>query len=86
MKRLVGMSTVQDGQEVWRTTLLPPAQSVEQLAMLRQIVQEMEQLTGAIELIGGHVPSQAISYVYSFFDLADTLLQEGHNYISGAMQ
>ncbi len=77
MKRLVGLSTVQEGQEEWRTTLLPPAHRAEQMAMLRAIAQEMEQLTSAIELIGGQVPSQAIPYVYAFFDLADALIQQG---------
>lgn len=79
MKRLVGLSTVQEGQEEWRTSLLPPTQQAEQMAMLRKIAQEMEQLTSAIELIGGQVPSQAIPYVYSFFDLADALIQHEQN-------
>jgi hypothetical protein len=48
----------------------------EQMAMLREIAREMEQLTNAIELIGGQVPSRAIPYVYDFFDLADALLQQ----------
>lgn len=43
--------------------------------MLRGIAQEMEQLTSAIELIGGQVPSRAIPYVYAFFGLADALIQ-----------
>jgi hypothetical protein len=46
------------------------------MAMLRAIAQEMVQLTSAIELIGGQVPSQAIPYVFDFFDLADTLIQQ----------
>jgi hypothetical protein len=46
------------------------------MAMLREIAREMEQLTNAIERIGGQVPSQAIPYVYDFFDLADALLQQ----------
>ena len=76
MKRLVGLSTVREGQEEWRKTLLPPVHRAEQMAMLREIVREMEQLTNAIELIGGQVPSRAIPYVYDFFDLADALLQQ----------
>ena len=79
MKRLVGLSTVQEGQEEWRTTLLPPVHRTEQMAMLREIAHEMEQLTGAIELIGGQVPSRAIPYVYNFFDLADALVQQKEN-------
>jgi predicted nucleotidyltransferase len=79
MKRLIGLSTVQEGQEEWRTTLLPPVQRAEQMAMLREIAQEMEQLTSAIELIGGQVPSRAIPYVYDFFDLADALIQQEEN-------
>lgn len=79
MKRLAGVSTDQEGQEEWRTTLLPPAQRAEQMAMLRKIAQEMEQLTSEIELIGGQVPSQVIPYVYSFFDLADALIQQEQN-------
>jgi predicted nucleotidyltransferase len=79
MKRLVGLSTVQEGQEEWRTTLLPPVHRAEQMAMLREIAHEMEQLTSAIELIGGQVPSRAIPYVYNFFDLADTLIQQEEN-------
>jgi hypothetical protein len=77
MKRLIGLSTVQEGQEEWRTALLPPVHRIEQMAMLRAIAQEMVQLTSAIELIGGQVPSQAIPYVFDFFDLADTLIQQG---------
>jgi predicted nucleotidyltransferase len=76
MKRLVGLSTVQEGREEWRTVLLPPVHRVEQMVMLRAIAQEMEQLTSAIELIGGHVPSRAIPYVFDFFDLADALIQQ----------
>jgi hypothetical protein len=84
MKCLVGLSTVQEGQEEWRTTLLPPVQRAEQMAMLRTIAQEMEQLTSAIELIGGQVPSQAIPYVYTFFDLADALIQQEENRATGS--
>jgi hypothetical protein len=76
MKRLVGLSTFREGQEEWRTTLLPPVHRAEQMAMLREIAWEMEQLTNAIERIGGQAPSQAIPYVYDFFDLADALLQQ----------
>ena len=76
MKRLVGLSTVREGQAEWRTTLLPPVHRAEQMAMLREIAREMEHLTNAIERIGGQVPSQAIPYVYDFFDLADALLQQ----------
>ena len=53
MKRLVGLSTIREGQEEWRTTLLPPVHRAEQMAMLRDIAREMEHLTNAIELIGG---------------------------------
>lgn len=76
MKCLVGLSNIPVGQEEWRTSVLPPVYRVEQMAMLRAIAQEMEQLTGAIEQIGGRVPSQAIPFVYSFFDLADALIQQ----------
>ena len=76
MKRLVGLSTVREGQEEWRTTLLPPVHRAEQMVMLREIAREMEQLTTAIKLIGGQVPSRAIPYVYDFFDLADAILQQ----------
>jgi predicted nucleotidyltransferase len=79
MKRLVGLSTVQEGQEEWRTTLLPPVHRAEQMAMLRGIAQEMEQLTNAIEMIGGQVPSRAIPFVFDFFDLADALIQQEEN-------
>jgi hypothetical protein len=79
MKRLVGLSTIREGQEEWRTTVLPPAHCHEQVAMLREIAHEMEQLTSAIEMIGGHVPSPAIPYVYDFFDLADALIQQEEN-------
>lgn len=83
-KRLVGLSTVQEGQEEWRTTLLPPVQRAEQMAMLREIAHEMEQLTSAIELIGGQVPSRAIPYVYNFFDLADAFIQQEERRASGS--
>jgi hypothetical protein len=39
----------------------------------------MQQLTSAIEMIGGHVPSPVIPYVYDFFDLADALIQQEEN-------
>lgn len=77
MKRLVGLSTTREGQEEWRTSVLPPIHRDEQMAMLRETAQVMEQLTPAIEAIGGHVPSSAIPYVYDFFDLADALIQQG---------
>jgi hypothetical protein len=62
LKRLVGLSAIQEGQEEWRTSLLPPVRHAEQMAMLREIAQEMEQLTSAIGMIGGQVPSRAIPY------------------------
>lgn len=79
IKRLVGLSNVPEGQEEWRTTLFPPVQRTEQMAMLRATAQEMEQLTSAIELIGGEVPSEAIPLVYAFFDLAGALIQQEHS-------
>ncbi len=84
MKRLVGLSTVQEGQEEWRTALPPPVHHVEQMAMLRAIAQEMEQLTSAIELIGGQVPSRAIPNVFDFFDLADALNQQEEKRAAGS--
>jgi predicted nucleotidyltransferase len=84
MKRLVGLSTVQEGQEMWRTALPPPVHRVEQMAMLRAIAQEMEQLSNAIELIGGQVPSRAIPYVFDFFDLADALIQQEEKRATGS--
>ena len=84
MKHLVGLSTVQEGQEEWRTTLLPPVHRAEQMAMLRAIAQEMEQLSSAIELIGGQVPSRAIPYVFDFFDLADALIQQEEKRATGS--
>jgi hypothetical protein len=57
LKRLVGLSTVREGQERWRTTLLPPVHRAEQMAMLRELARETEHLTTAIERIGGQVPS-----------------------------
>jgi predicted nucleotidyltransferase len=79
MKRLVGLSAIQEGQEEWRTTLLPPVHRTEQMTMLREIAQEMEQLTSAIGMVGGQVPSRVIPYVYDFFDLADTLIEQEEN-------
>jgi predicted nucleotidyltransferase len=79
IKRLVGLSAVQEGQEEWRTTLLPPVNRAEQMTMLREIAHEMEQLTSSIEMIGGQVPSLVIPYVYDFFDLADALIQQEEN-------
>jgi hypothetical protein len=79
MKRLVSLRTVQEGQEQWRTALLPPVQRAEQMVMLRALAHKMKQLTSAIELIGGQVPSRAIPYVYDFFDLADALIQQEEN-------
>ncbi|MGZ3623552.1 MAG: hypothetical protein ACXWPG_10680 [Ktedonobacteraceae bacterium] len=60
MKRLLDLSSVPEGQEEWRITLLPPIQQADQLALLRTTAQEMEQLTPDIERIGGKVPLQAI--------------------------
>jgi hypothetical protein len=79
IKRLLGLSIVPEGQEEWRTSLLPPAQRAEQMAMLRVTAQEMEQLTRAIELIGGEVPTQAIPHINAFFDLANALIQQEHS-------
>jgi hypothetical protein len=84
MKRLVGLSMVQEGQQEWRTTLLPPVHRAEQMAMLREIAQEMGQLTSAIEKIGGQIPSRAIPYVYDFFDLADALIQQEEKRAAGS--
>ncbi len=84
MKRMLGLSTVQEGQEDWRTALLPPVHRVAQMAMLRAVAQEMEQLTSAIELIGGQVPSRAIPYVFDFFDLADALIQQEEKRAAGS--
>lgn len=76
VKYLVGLSTTQPGQEAWRTTVLPPVQRHTLIAMLREIAREMEQLTPNIEAIGGHVQAEAIPYVYSFIDLAETIIQQ----------
>jgi hypothetical protein len=76
MKRLLGLSTIRKGQEEWRTAVLPPVVPQEQIAMLREIAQEMERLTPQIEAAGGQVQSVAISYVYDFFELADALLKQ----------
>jgi predicted nucleotidyltransferase len=79
IKRLVGLSAIQEGHEEWRTTLLPPVHRTEQMAMLREIAQEMEQLTSAIGMVGGQVPSRVIPYSYDFFDLADALIEQEEN-------
>jgi predicted nucleotidyltransferase len=79
IKRLVGLSAIQEGQEEWRTTLLPPVHRTEQITMLREIAQEMEHLTSAIGMVGGQIPSRAIPYVYDFFDLAGTLIEQEEN-------
>ncbi len=79
IKRLVGLSAIQEGHEEWRTTLLPPVHRTEQITMLREIAQEMEQLTSAIGMVGGQVPSRAIPYVYDLFDLADALIEQEEN-------
>lgn len=84
MKRLLGLSTAQEGQEAGRTDLLLPAHRLEQMAMLRAVAQEMEQLTSTIELIGGQVPSRAIPYVFDFFDLADALIQQEEKRAAGS--
>ncbi len=56
--------------------MLPPVHRHTQLAMLREIAREMEQLTSDIEAIGAVVQVEAIPYVYAFFDLADMMIQE----------
>ncbi len=76
VKRLMGVSANPDGQEAWRTSILPPVEPGEQIAMLRELAHEMEQLTPQVEALGGNVQTEAIPYVYDFFDLADTMLQE----------
>ncbi len=76
VKYLVGLSTTQPGQETWRTTVLPPVHRHTQIAMLREIAREMEQLTPNIETIGGYVQAEAIPYVYAFIDLAETIIQQ----------
>ena len=76
VKRLMGVSANPDGQEAWRTSILPPVEPGEQIAMLRELSHEMEQLTPQVEALGGNVQTEAIPYVYDFFDLADTMLQE----------
>lgn len=79
MKRLLGLSVTRKGHEAWRTSVQPPVTPRDQIAMLRATAQEMEQLTPAIEAIGGQVQSVAIPYVYDFFDLADAMLTEQEN-------
>ena len=74
-RQLLGLSTLRTGQQEWRRTVIPPTHRNEQMAMLRSIAHEMEQLTPAIEAIGGLVPSAAIPAIYDFFALADALLQ-----------
>jgi len=79
MKRLLGLSTTRKGDEAWRTSVQPPVTPHDQIAMLRATAQEMEQLTPAIEAIGGRVHSAALPYIYDFFDLADAMLTEREN-------
>lgn len=76
VRRLVGVSTIPEGQEAWRTSVLPPVRPGEQIAMLRELSHEMEQLTPHVEDLGGNVETEAIPYIYDFFDLADDMLQE----------
>ena len=76
VRRLVGVSTIPDGQEAWRTSVLPPVQAGGQIAMLRELAHDMEELTSHIEALGGSVQVKAIPYIYDFFDLANTMLQE----------
>jgi predicted nucleotidyltransferase len=78
-RQLLGERSVRTGREEWRRTVLPPVQRDEQMAMLREIAQEMEHLTPAIEAIGGLVPSTAIPSIYDFFALANALLQQEEN-------
>jgi len=76
MRRLVGVSTIPDGQEAWRTGVLPPVQQGEQIAMLRELAHDMEELTSHIEALGGSVQVEAIPYIYDFFDLVEAILLE----------
>lgn len=75
-KVLLGLSTQQAGREEWRSTILPPVHALEQLAMLREITAEMEQLTPVIEQRGGKVEVKAIPYIYADFGLAQILIEQ----------
>jgi predicted nucleotidyltransferase len=71
VKRLVGTP-----DEPERAEDPPPVQPGEQLAYLRRMAREMEAVTRQIVALGGSVPTEAVSYVYRFFDLVETMLQE----------
>lgn len=75
-KVLLGLSTQQAGREEWRNTILPPVHSLEQLAMLREITAEMEQLTPVIEKRGEKVEVKVIPYIYADFDIAKSLIEQ----------
>jgi hypothetical protein len=75
VRRLAGVSTIPDGQEAWRTSVLPPVQQGEQIAMLRELAQDMKELTSHIEALGGSVQVEAMLYIYDFFDLAEAMLR-----------
>lgn len=76
VKRLVGVSTIPEGQETWCTSVLPPVQAGGQIAMLRELAHDMEELTSHIEALGGSVQVEAMPYIYDFFDLAEAMLRE----------
>ncbi len=54
----------------------PPVQPLEQLAILRRLAGDMEQLTPHIERAGGTSPLAALPQIYLFFDVCRDMVAE----------
>ncbi len=55
---------------------LPPVQPLEQMALLRQLTEEMTQLNPQIERAGGTVPFNAIPQIHRFLKLTTEMMKE----------
>ncbi|MGH2345576.1 MAG: nucleotidyltransferase domain-containing protein [Chloroflexota bacterium] len=72
---LIGDQSEHPGFGPERSTA-PPVQPFEQMALLRQLAEEMAQLNPQIEQAGGKVPFNAIPPIHQFFALTSEMINE----------
>jgi Nucleotidyltransferase domain len=55
----------------------PCPEPASQMALLREMASEMEEIMPRVVALGGHVPWEAVTQTYRFFGLVEALLAEG---------
>jgi hypothetical protein len=73
------LAGVRDERPTHKTgfTVLPPVQPIEQLALLRELAEEMEALSLVLVTLGSGVSSEAIRQSYKFLGVVEEMVRSG---------